>query len=101
MPETTDTQNQPALIKEYEQPLTPEEAWEEQTATKEDPTNILVTGDEARKQIAKYEWENSPPLWQLFLDPRRVPCLRETLMTGIAGGFFGLGLSAVILGLRV
>lgn len=99
MADTQNKQNsQATLLKEYEERLTPEEAWEEATATKEDPRNILATGEDARQQIAKYEWDSNPQLWKILLDPRRVPCLRETMMTGIVGGFFGLGISAIARG---
>ena len=83
----------PALIKEYDEKLTPAEAWDANAAVTEDPKAIALTGEDVKREISRYDWEESPQLWKAFLDPRKVPCLRETTMAGIIGGAFGMGMS--------
>merc|ERR1712100_562300 len=81
------------LIKEYKEPLDKDEAWEAVTSVKEDPKNVAVTGRDIKEEMKKYEWEETPSLWRALLDPKKIPCLRETGMAGIIGGAFGMGMS--------
>merc|ERR1711974_96168 len=90
-----DESNPPSLITEYDEPLTPDEAWEAVSTVTEDPKKVALTGEEARREISRYDWEETPSLWKALLDPRKIPCLRETLMAGIIGGAFGMGWSTV------
>ena len=93
--------DEPKLIEEYDEPLSPEEAWEAVSAVTEDPKSVAITGDEIKREISRYDWEETPSLWKVFLDPRKVPCLRETVMAGIIGGAFGMGLSTFATGRKI
>lgn len=77
-----------------EKPLDPEEVWEERIAPKEDPEAIVTTGE----AIRKFKWRDTPNLFEIFLDPRRIPCFRESMMSGITAGFMGMGLSIAVKG---
>ena len=87
------------LIKEYKEPLDKDEAWEAVTSVKEDPKNVAVTGRDIKEEMKKYEWEETPSLWRALLDPKKIPCLRETGMAGIIGGAFGMGMSTFARGM--
>jgi hypothetical protein len=84
--------NKPAslgLVEDLPEQLTPEEVWEERI-TPQVPASAVVAKGRSKVQD-ELQWANTPSVGKALLDPRRIPCLRESLMIGIVGGAFSMG----------